>query len=86
MKLKGLSKEDKIKLGYDLDLKNSYIDYVTQTEKQYFYYALDYAIKNNEKSVKVNRIKFYFDFDKMQVMIGTNVNNANIYKLKKVGV
>ena len=36
MKLKGLSKEDKIKLGYDLDLKNSYIDYVTKTEKQYF--------------------------------------------------
>ena len=58
MKLKGLSKEDKIKLGYDLDLKNSYIDYITKTEKQYFYYALDYAIKNGLKSVKVNRIKF----------------------------
>lgn len=82
----GMNKEDKIKLGYDLDLKNSRIDYVTQREKQYFYYALDYAIKNNEKSVKVNRIKFYFDFDKMQVMIGTNVDNANIYKLKRVGV
>ena len=84
MKLKGLSKEDKIKLGYDLDLKNSYVDYVTQTEKQYFYYALDYAIKNGLKSVKVNRIKFLFNFEKLEVMIGINVDKAIVYKRKKI--
>ena len=83
MKLKGLSKEDKIKLGYDLDLKNSYVDYVTQTEKQYFYYALDYAIKNGLKSVKVNRIKFLFNFEKLEVMIGMNLDKAIVYKMKK---
>lgn len=82
--MKGLSKEDKLKLGYDLDIENSFIDYISQTQKQYFYYALDYALKNNEKSVKVNRIKFYFDFDKMQVAIGMNVDNAEIYKMKKI--
>ena len=84
MKLKGLNKEDKIKLGYDLDLKNSYVDYVTQTEKQYFYYALDYAIKNGLKSVKVNRIKFLFNFEKLEVMIGMNLDKATIYKMKKI--
>lgn len=84
MKLKGLSKEDKIKLGYDLDLKNSYIDYITKTEKQYFYYALDYAIKNGLKSVKVNRIKFLFNFEKLEVMIGINVDKAIVYKMKKI--
>lgn len=84
MKLKGLSKEDKIKLGDDLDLKNSYVDYVTQTEKQYFYYALDYAIKNGLKSVKVNRIKFLFNFEKLEVMIGMNLDKAIVYKMKKI--
>lgn len=84
MKLKGLSKEDKIKLGYDLDLENSYVDYVTQTEKQYFYYALDYAIKNGLKSVKVNRIKFLFNFEKLEVMIGMNLDKAIVYKMKKI--
>ena len=84
MKLKGLSKEDKIKLGYDLDLKNSYIDYITKTEKQYFYYALDYAIKNGLKSVRVNRIKFLFNFEKLEVMIGMNLDKATIYKMKKI--
>ena len=82
--MKGLSKEEKKKLGFDLDLENSYIDYVTETEKKYFYFALDYAIKNDLKSVKVNRIKFYFDFDKMQVMIGMSVDKAVIYKMKKI--
>lgn len=81
--MKGMCKEDKLKLGYDLDLENSYVSYIPQTQKQYFYYALDYALKNNTNSVKVNRIKFYFDFDKIQVAIGMNVNSANIYKMKK---
>lgn len=69
---------------YVLDLKNSRINYATQTERKYFKIAVDYAQRNNTKSVKVNRIKFYFDFDKMQVMIGTNLNNAEIYKMAKI--
>lgn len=69
---------------YVLDLKNSRINYATQTERKYFKIAVDYAQRNNTKSVKVNRIKFYFDFDKMQVMIGTNLDNAEIYKIAKI--
>lgn len=69
---------------YILDLENSDIKYVTQTEKKYFKLAVEYAIKNKTNSVKVNRIKFYFDFDKMQVMLGTSVKKAYIYKMKKI--
>ena len=69
---------------YVLDLENSNIKYVTQTEKKYFKLAVEYAIKNKTNSVKVNRIKFYFDFDKMQVMLGTSVKKAYIYKMKKI--
>lgn len=69
---------------YVLDLENSDIKYVTQTEKKYFKLAVEYAIKNKTNSVKVNRIKFYFDFDKMQVMLGTSVKRAYIYKMKKI--
>lgn len=69
---------------YILDLENSDIKYVTQTEKKYFKLAVEYAIKNKTNSVKVNRIKFYFDFDKMQVMMGTSVRKACIYKMKKI--
>ena len=57
---------------------------MTKTEKQYFYYALDYAIKNGLKSVKVNRIKFLFNFEKLEVMIGINVDKAIVYKMKKI--
>lgn len=69
---------------YVLDLENSNIKYVTQTEKKYFKLAVEYAIKNKTNSVKVNRIKFYFDFDKMQVMLGTSVKKAYIYNMKKI--
>ncbi len=69
---------------YKLDLKNSHFDYIPQTQKKYFNYALQYALENNEKSVKVNRVKFYFDFEKLQVMIGTKFENAHIYKMMEV--
>lgn len=69
---------------YILDLENSDIKYVTQTEKKYFKLAVEYAIKNKTNSVKVNRIKFYFDFSKMQVMLGISVKKAYIYKMKKI--
>lgn len=58
--------------------------YLTQTEKKYFPLALEYSQKHNTNSVKVNRIKFYFDYKKNQVMIGTSVKNAYIYKMEKV--
>lgn len=70
--------------NYELDLKNSRIDYIPQTQKKYFKLALDYSLKNNTKSVKVNRIKFYFNYETLEVMIGTSVRNAYIYKIKEV--
>ena len=70
--------------NYELDLKNSRVDYIPQTQKKYFKLALDYSLKNNTKSVKVNRIKFYFNYETLEVMIGTSVRNAYIYKMKEV--
>lgn len=70
--------------NYDLDLINSRIDYIPYTQKKYFKIALDYSLKNNTKSVKVNRIKFYFNYESLEVMIGTSVRNACIYKMKEV--
>lgn len=73
-------------LNCELDLQVNeygYKEHITATQKKYFKYALEYAIKNKTNSVKVNRIKFYFDFNKMQVMIGTSLKNSYIYKLKK---
>ena len=70
--------------NYELDLKNSRVDYIPQTQKKYFKLALDYSLKNNTKSVKVNRIKFYFNYETLEVAIGTSVRNAYIYKMKEV--
>lgn len=69
---------------YELDLKNSHYSYITQTQKKYFKLALNWCLKNNWNSCRVNRIKFYFDYDKKQVMIGTSLKNATIYKMKEV--
>lgn len=65
---------------YKLDLKNSFINYVTKTEKKYFKYAIDYALKNNIDIVKVNRIYYYFDFENLKVKIGTK-NHLTTYKM-----
>lgn len=70
--------------NYELDLKNSRIDYIPYTQKKYFKLALDYSLKNNTKSVKVNRIKFYFNYETLEVAIGTSVRNAYIYKMREV--
>lgn len=69
---------------YVLDLENSSVDYIPYTQKKYFYLALDYSLENNTKSVKVNRIKFYFNYETLEVAIGTSVKNAHIYKMKEV--
>jgi NADH dehydrogenase FAD-containing subunit len=88
--MKGLDKEVKSKLGYDLDIDRKK-EYVTATERQYFYFALQYAIENKIDFVKVGRIKYKFDFDKLVVSIGHNRDyKGNIitvfdeYKMKKI--
>ena len=68
-------------MKYEIDLKNSFIDYITQTQKKYFKIALNYAIKNKIDCVKVNKIYYEFDFDNLKVKIGTK-NNLYTYKLK----
>lgn len=72
---------------YVLDLKicdDGHKEYITQTQKKYFKYALDYAIKNNISVVKVNRIIYYFDFERLEVRIATDNDFGYVYKLKKV--
>lgn len=72
---------------YILDLKtcdDGHKEYITQTQKKYFKYALDYAIQNKMNNVKVNRINYHFDFDKLEVRIATDNDFGYVYKLKKV--
>ena len=72
---------------YVLDLKicdDGHKEYITQAQKKYFKYALDYAIKNDMNVVKVNRITYYFDFEKLEVRIATDNDFGYVYKLKKV--
>jgi len=70
-------------MNYVLDLENSWIGYVTQTQKKYFKYALDYVVKNNTEGVRVNKTYYYFDFDNNEVKIGSN-NRLTTYKIKKI--
>lgn len=71
-------------MTYELDLKNSWIDYVTQTAKKYFKIAIDYALENNYSSVRVNRTFFTFDFENSKVWISTSKNKRGImYKMKE---
>ena len=68
---------------YELDLKNSFIDYITPIQCKYFKLALDYAIKHNVNNVKVNRLYFYFDFDNLKVKIAFGRKDVGTtYKLK----
>lgn len=72
---------------YILNLKicdDGHKEYITQTQRKYFKYALDYAIKNNMNVVKVNRITYYFDFEKLEVRIATDNEYGHKYKIKKV--
>ena len=68
---------------YELDLKDSFINYITQTQRKYFKLALDYAIKHNINDVRVNRTYYYFDFDNLKVKIAVGRKDVGItYKLK----
>ena len=67
-------------------LKSNKEEYITQTARKYFKYALEYVLNRKEKakdgSLKnevlnactVNKIHFVFDFDKLTVHIKSNKN------------
>lgn len=57
--------------------------HLTKTQLKYFKLALEYALNNNQNSVKVNRMEFYFDFENENVKIGTKIENTYTYKIVK---
>ncbi len=75
-------------MNYELDLENSFINYITQTQRKYFKIALKHTIENNLSGVKINRITYIFDFKNNEVFIGTNCKDSNKdlqrYKLKRI--
>lgn len=72
-------------MKYEIDLKNSKFDYIPQTQKRNFKYALEWCLKNNWNSCRVNRTYYNFDFEKLEVnIIGVGYGNNNTYKLKEV--
>lgn len=72
-------------MKYEIDLKNSEVDYIPQTQKKHFYKALDYCLKNNFVCCMVNKTTFWFDIDKLEVKIkGARDRYVYTYKLKEV--
>lgn len=73
---------------YELDLridKNGKKEYITQTQKRYFKYAIEWCLQNNLNSCKVNKIYYNFDFEKMEVNINSvGYGNNNTYKIREV--
>lgn len=72
---------------YALNLKvcdDGHKEYITPTQKKYFKFALDFALKNKIDNVKVNRINYYFDFSKMQVRIATDNEIGYTYNIRKI--
>ena len=65
-------------------LKSNKEEYITQTARKYFKYALDYVLNQYNEAKKgnikegflnactVNKISFIFDFDKLTVHIKSN--------------
>lgn len=71
-------------MKYELDLKNSKCDYITQTQRKLFKYALNWCLENNWNSCRVNRTYYNFDFEKLEVNInGIGYGNNNTYKIKE---
>lgn len=69
---------------YKLDLDTNKKEYITQTQKKYFEYALKWCLENEWHSCRVNRIYYNFDFDNLKVNI-VSVGGSNItYKMKEV--
>lgn len=73
---------------YELDLKvndEGKKEYITQTQKKNFKYALEWCLKNNWYSCKVNKTYYNFDFENMKVSInGIGYGNNHTYNLKKI--
>ncbi len=71
---------------YELDLKigkDGRKEYITQTQKRNFKYALDWCLQNGWYSCRVNRTYYNFDFEKLEVNInGIGYGNNNTYKIK----
>lgn len=65
-------------------LKSNKEEYVTQTKRKYFKYALEYVLnrmndcKKDEivNACKVNKINYIFDFEKMVVYIKSNQDDG----------
>lgn len=72
-----------MKATYTLDLKNSKYDYITSVQRKYFKWALQFALDNNFKIVKVNNITYNFDFTNLEVSINTYYDQPIAYKLKR---
>lgn len=70
--------------NYELDLKNSKIDYIPQTQRKYFKKAVEYCQKNNFLGCKINRVVFIFDFEKLEVNIRSSKSYNTTYKIKEV--
>ena len=72
----------------ELDLRkdeNGRKEYITQTQRKYFKYAVEWCLQNNWNSCRVNRTYYNFDFKKMEVNInGVGYGNNNTYKIKEV--
>ena len=77
-----------MKKTYELDLKidsEGRKEYITQTQKKLFKYAVDWCLKNNWNSCKVNKTYYNFDFEKLEVNInGVGYGNNNTYKIKEI--
>ena len=68
---------------YKLDLSKD--EYIPQRQKELFKYAVEWCIKNNEESCRVNRTYYNFDFKKLEVSInGIGYGNYNTYKIKEI--
>lgn len=53
-------------------LKSNKEEYITQTARKYFKYALEYVLNKKENACTVNKIQFIFNFDKLTVQIKSN--------------
>ena len=54
-------------------LKSNKEEYITQTARKYFKYALEYVLNRKDlNACTVNKIQFIFDFDKLTVHIKSN--------------
>lgn len=70
---------------YELDLKNSKVDYITSTQKKHFKSAMEWCLRHNWNSCRVNKTYYNFDFEKLEVnIVGIGYGNNNTYKIKKV--